>query len=127
MDEHSMDASPLASKIGAGIVAMLVAAFALSAMFMFLAPLDAADAVSGHRDDGAQEESDNSGPGSCGDDEDDSTSNSGSNSANTRTGTTAGTGPSANSVSNSNDDRSANTHTGSTQGTGQSNSVSNSS
>jgi hypothetical protein len=71
MDEHSMDASPLASRIGAGIVTMLVAAFALGAMFMFLAPLDAADAVSGHRDDGA-EECDSSGPGDgdC-DDEDD--------------------------------------------------------
>lgn len=126
MDEHSMDASPLASRIGAGIVTMLVAAFALGAMFMFLAPLDAADAVSGHRDDGA-EECDSSGPGDgdC-DDEDDTTITTTSHSAATQTGTTQGTGASQ-TVSESRDERSANTHTGSTQGTGQSNSVSNSS
>jgi hypothetical protein len=127
-----MQPSPIANRLGIGAVLLLIGAFVLSAMFVFLAPLGADAQVAGKRDDDVREVAFISDD----DDDDDATGNSrggtnsgsrsiGSNSANTRTGTTRGTGVSR-SVSNSSD-RSANTRTGTTRGTGPSRSVSNSS
>jgi len=131
-DEYEMEPTETGNRIGVGLVLMLVAAFALTAMFTLLAPIGAGAEVSGKRDDDVREvafvsdddddddgTNDNSGASNSG------SKSIGSNSGNTRTGTTRGTGVSR-SVSNSSD-KSKNTRTGTTRGTGPSKSVSNSS
>jgi len=132
-EANSLEPSPLTSRIGVGVVLLLVGAFTLGTMSVFLAPAHAEDQIAGNRDDDAREVATVSGDD---DDDDDDTGNSGrgsnsgsvsigSNSGDTRTGTTNGTGKSR-SVSNSSG-ASKNTATGTTRGTGQSKSVSNSS
>jgi hypothetical protein len=142
---EELQPSRLASRLGAAAVVLLIAAFALSAMAVLLAPSGADAQLAGKRDDDGRQLV------AVEDDEDDddeplarkgtATGNSrnsansrsgnsgsrsiGSHSGNTRTGTTKGTGVSR-SVSNSSP-ASADTRTGTTRGTGPSRSVSNSS
>jgi hypothetical protein len=129
-DDYEMEPTSLGNRIGVGVVLMLVAAFALSAMFALLAPIGAGADVSGKRDEDVREVAYVSDDDDDDDDNGNSATNSGSRSigsrsGNTATGTTQGTGVSR-SVSNSSD-ASRDTHTGTTQGTGPSRSVSNSS
>jgi hypothetical protein len=133
VNEYEMEATRLGNRVGIGLVLMLVAAFALSAMFALLTPIGAGADVSGNRDEDVREvahvsddDDDDDGDSGNGNSESNSGSQSiGSMSANTNTGSTGGTGVSR-SVSNSSGG-SVDTRTGTTQGTGASRSVSNSS
>ncbi len=130
-----MESTSLANKLGLGGVVCLLAVFVLSTMPALLAPVAAADQVSGVRDDDVREvatvsdddddDDDDTGDGDTGGGSDSGSRSIGSRSGGTATGTTRGTGISK-SVSNSSD-QSKNTATGTTRGTGKSRSVSNSS
>jgi hypothetical protein len=146
MEDRAIEPSPIANRIGIVAVVLLIAAFVLGTMWVFLAPAGADAQLTANRDDDAGDvvlvSDEDDGGGGSGDDGDNGnptgngnpTANGtgtgepsiGTHSANTHTGTTAGTGISQ-TVSNTNDDRSANTHTGTTQGTGPSQTVSNTS
>lgn len=135
MEDRTMEPSSIANRIGIGAVLLLLAAFMLGTMSVFLAPAGADSQVTGNRDDDVREvayvsDDDDDDDGNSNGNSNSATGNSGSrsigsNSANTKTGTTRGTGISR-SVSNSSG-KSADTRTGTTRGTGPSRSVSNSS
>jgi hypothetical protein len=138
--EVGMEPSRTTSNLGVAAVVCLIAAFALSALGMLIAPAFAEGDLAAVRDDDAQElavveqdpDDDDDDDGDDDDDDDDATKDTrsgsrsiGSHSRDTRTGTTNGTGISR-TVSNSSS-RSRDTKTGTTRGTGPSRSVSNSS